>query len=536
MGNLPDRSKTTLPPPRRGAALQRRVAAVDDPLEREAERVAERVPAGPAGPTLAEPHASLPRATAQPVPEIVDHVLAEPGQALDSPARGEMERRFGRDFSFVRVHEGATAAHSARALNADAFTAGHHIVFGAGRLAPGTPAGRHLLAHELTHVVQQLSAGTSEGAWIARQPAGWSDAPKGTPNADANIVDAAGTVKAIKTGTKGVLRVPVDGLGHGLQSGDAGATHEKPGERAIVLIPNTVQAAAPDKEKNVKVDVLLHFHGFGIGYRQLRSGNKDFGGVLADNQVRDVELYQMEQQLLSHVATTKTLLIAVLPQGTTRSGFGDIGKNSGDYLSEVLGKIAPTFLPEHAVPGHVTVSGHSGGGVPAMAVANDRAKAGAQTDVLLFDAINFSCTDREPVDPDDSKKGTKCKEKSPCSSNEVVTVSNWVDARIADDLKGKDKTQDAELEADLKANGTRLRALTTGGLSDSDTCGYGHWYGVLDQHIASTIRAQKLGPAAAAQLHRNYEVRTAPGLSSFKGMEKHERMLGQGNLEATLKR
>ena len=66
-----------------------------------------------------------------------------------------MEHRFGYDFSRVRVHSDAAADRSAQEINADAYAAGHNIVFRAGRFAPNTTAGRHLLAHELTHVVQQ---------------------------------------------------------------------------------------------------------------------------------------------------------------------------------------------------------------------------------------------------------------------------------------------------------------------------------------------------------------------------------------------
>jgi outer membrane protein OmpA-like peptidoglycan-associated protein len=66
-----------------------------------------------------------------------------------------MEQRFGYDFSGVRVHSGEVAERSARDVTANAFTVGSHIVYGAGQPAPATPAGSRLLAHELTHVVQQ---------------------------------------------------------------------------------------------------------------------------------------------------------------------------------------------------------------------------------------------------------------------------------------------------------------------------------------------------------------------------------------------
>jgi hypothetical protein len=88
-------------------------------------------------------------------PPIVNEVLRSPGQPLDQATRAFMEPRFGHDFSQVRVHADAQAAESAQALNALAYTAERDIVFGAGRYAPGAFEGRRLLAHELTHVVQQ---------------------------------------------------------------------------------------------------------------------------------------------------------------------------------------------------------------------------------------------------------------------------------------------------------------------------------------------------------------------------------------------
>ncbi|HJQ34602.1 MAG TPA: DUF4157 domain-containing protein [Pyrinomonadaceae bacterium] len=89
------------------------------------------------------------------VPPQVWEVLNSAGRPLDSAARAFMEPRFGHDFSRVRVHTDAKAAESARELNANAYTVGHDIVFGAGKYAPGTQAGGRLLSHELTHVLQQ---------------------------------------------------------------------------------------------------------------------------------------------------------------------------------------------------------------------------------------------------------------------------------------------------------------------------------------------------------------------------------------------
>jgi hypothetical protein len=98
-------------------------------------------------------------AQANPVPASVDRVLASPGRPLDQALQQDMGQRFNHDFSGVRVHADGAAAHSAREVNAHAYTVGSHIVFGAGEYSPQASAGRQLLAHELAHVVQSAGAG-----------------------------------------------------------------------------------------------------------------------------------------------------------------------------------------------------------------------------------------------------------------------------------------------------------------------------------------------------------------------------------------
>jgi len=183
-----------------------RVSEPGDRDEREAELVSDQVMRMPA-PTLqracscggtcsacrSAPDESLrlsrAQAAAEPAvadaPSSVHDVLGSPGQPLDSSTREFMEPRFGQDFSRVRVHTGELAERSARELHAHAYTVGHNIVFGAGRLSPGTDDGRRLLAHELTHVVQQ-GAGLP---FIQRQPAG-SD-----PEREAAVAEAEATLR-----------------------------------------------------------------------------------------------------------------------------------------------------------------------------------------------------------------------------------------------------------------------------------------------------------------------------------------------------
>lgn len=113
----------------------------------------------PAGGELAGPGTGA----AASVPESVHDALRSPGHALNEPVRAAMETRFGHDFGAVRVHTDSRAAASASAVDAVAYTVGRHIVFGPARYAPGTDAGQRLLAHELTHVVQQRASGSGPG-------------------------------------------------------------------------------------------------------------------------------------------------------------------------------------------------------------------------------------------------------------------------------------------------------------------------------------------------------------------------------------
>jgi len=100
----------------------------------------------------------------------VHEVLRHAGRPLAEPVRAEMESRLGADFGDVRIHTGAAAHDAASAVQAEAFTAGRHVVFGRGRYDPRSASGRQMIAHELTHVVQQRSgpvAGTDRGDGVS---------------------------------------------------------------------------------------------------------------------------------------------------------------------------------------------------------------------------------------------------------------------------------------------------------------------------------------------------------------------------------
>ncbi|MET0576356.1 MAG: DUF4157 domain-containing protein [Mesorhizobium sp.] len=156
---------------------------VDDPLEREADRVADAVVGqGGIGAFGYAPAATAQRKCAEceeekrivrkpanhthqeriegAVAESAACAVATGGAPMSPQTRAYFEPRFNRDFSGVRIHTGGRAAAAADGIDARAYTQGSDVAFAAGQYAPGTSVGRRLLAHELAHVVQQAEPST----------------------------------------------------------------------------------------------------------------------------------------------------------------------------------------------------------------------------------------------------------------------------------------------------------------------------------------------------------------------------------------
>jgi outer membrane protein OmpA-like peptidoglycan-associated protein len=152
-----------LPDPTVGSVLQRKCAACEE------DKVQRKTVGASVGETA--------------VPPIVHDVLRSPGQPLDTATRAFMELQFGHDFARVRVHTDARACESARAVNALAYTVGSHIVLPGKNYAPHGIPGRRLLAHELTHVIQQGHSAELGGAATASAPEASRRAMVGVPNA-----------------------------------------------------------------------------------------------------------------------------------------------------------------------------------------------------------------------------------------------------------------------------------------------------------------------------------------------------------------
>jgi len=127
-------------------------------------------------------------------PSVVHDAIHSGGQPLDTGTKDFMESRFGYDFSHVQIHNDAIAQQSSASINALAYTHGNHVVFAAGQYQPGSDRGKQLLAHELTHTIQQ---GSGNNLKIQRKPAAKFDNCAGTGKSNADLKIENGRQRAI---------------------------------------------------------------------------------------------------------------------------------------------------------------------------------------------------------------------------------------------------------------------------------------------------------------------------------------------------
>jgi hypothetical protein len=160
-------------------------------------------------------------ATRDQPPPVVDDVLRSPGQPLDAGARGFFEPRFRRDFADVRIHDDLRAARSAREVGALAYTVGQHVVVDPARYRAETAEGRRLLAHELTHVIQQNVASSLSLQRACRSAAQCGVTNPGSSQAFGTTVEAES--EAIASASGGVA----------VGGGPTSCTLPRHGERAV---------------------------------------------------------------------------------------------------------------------------------------------------------------------------------------------------------------------------------------------------------------------------------------------------------------
>ncbi|MBL8058570.1 MAG: hypothetical protein JNK29_17835 [Anaerolineales bacterium] len=342
----------------------------------------------------------------------------------------------------------------------------------AGSMLGGAAAGGAVSGDRAAGPVQRRPGA---GPMIQREPdqPGWARPAKGSPNAGAKTI---GKVK----------RLPIEGLTVGNRAADLEPdpdranssftkkeTSESAKGRAIVLIPDGLDPAQP-------VEVLIHLHGHGVGYR-LEKGLK---------QTRDEALDKTEAQL----EASQRNMIAVLPQGSRYSGFGKFDTDA--YLAKVFEKlIALQQLPAGTQPGPVVLSAHSGGGNTVTQILGEKGQPrlpARLAEVVLFDAIHYSQRAKEAgQDPD----------------YQAHTIRDWILRQLEHDLSEltsgeRSKKPDQQLEY-LKTS-LRFRGYHTTG-------SYARQYKILREAIADWFKSQAgaLGGDKSAvylALRANYQI------------------------------
>ncbi|HTX76021.1 MAG TPA: DUF4157 domain-containing protein [Terracidiphilus sp.] len=320
----------------------------------------------------------------------------------------------------------------------------------------------------------------------------WSDAPAGGATSAQTTPPSMGWNKA-ETSVAGVRRIPVEGIpGGNIDKDRQRAAVEAADNRAIALIPAGLDTLQP-------VDVLLHLHGHNVGYRQRATKGAD-DETLGVGTVRDVESDRIEQQ----IAASKRPIIAVLPQGTTGSGFGKL--NSDAYIAEVFKKLTAMGVwgPDASAPkiGRVILSGHSGAGDPLSAMMAEPGSPrlpSALKEVALFDAING------PI--------------------ELGRVTDWVKQHLDADLAalvalGKGSGIETPEQTAYLQKSMRFRAYYTNG-------SYKDRHETLQKSIDDWFKtnakpALGVGSALYTQLKDNY--RTVP-----VGHGQHNKIMGRDN-------
>jgi hypothetical protein len=254
-------------------------------------------------------------------PAIVDEVVRSPGSPLDPETRAFFEPRFGFNFQGVKVHTDPRAAESAHAVRAVAYTVGQDVVFGSGQYTPRSAAGRKLLAHELTHVVQHSQISQRGAAGVPILPA--HDPSEREADRTADAVLQTGAEAAVHSPHSGAAGVP------------QGVRRQEMSEEAEAPQPTPAQGSAETAP----------------GTQSEEAGAAGGGGLIVDDEATQVgpgQMHKSEFLSLLHDNVCATSDDALAASGRTAQGCPYIDRWIGFYrdrpaahVERALRKYAP---------------------------------------------------------------------------------------------------------------------------------------------------------------------------------------------------
>jgi Domain of unknown function (DUF4157) len=364
------------------------IGSVHDPSEREADNVAAGVvPINPKSASNPQPRIQrtpvAPRVSRS-APPIVHQVLRTPGQPLTPAARAIFEPRLGYDLSRVRIHADAQAAESAESVNARAYTVANQIVFAPGQYGHTNPDRARLLAHELTHVIQQSASPAAH--ILRRQPT--------TVEVDSNKID-------LPTGQSSLGAVIYKYSAHTTvkPTGGRGA-----GTALDIDLPLLVYPPPKIDSKNPTVDIFIFFHGMRATYNEetpeMEQANTGKGYTKDPDQAKETI---GEWAHLQEAAASSGGRLVIAPQGPTtwvnRGGKVGWTQSSGNWTEALEasgfdslidaaldGLTKDLKLPTPLKAGSIHVAGHSAGGRGIVEAVKNTKYGDSVQDVTLQDA------------------------------------------------------------------------------------------------------------------------------------------------------
>jgi hypothetical protein len=253
--------------------------------------------------------AASPQSAAGGAPASVERVLAAPGEPLPAGLRQFMEAGFGQDFAHVRVHTDARAQESAADVSARAYTVGSDIVFGKGEYEPNSSAGRRMVAHELTHVIQQTEAPSNSAGVDAHSSVA-------APQVQRDLLDdamsfATGTYDSVASAvsdaaeaTKAAASQAITTISDDVDS--AASTVASAGEAAGAFVSSVGATASTDPEKT-RANLLTQ-----VSSARAKVQSADPDTIVADPE-HAASLNQNIGRLNAALPSTAAAVPAVLP-------------------------------------------------------------------------------------------------------------------------------------------------------------------------------------------------------------------------------
>jgi Domain of unknown function (DUF4157) len=318
--------------------------------------------------------------------------IEPPGEPLEPAVRGDFEERFERDFSSVRIHCDTFADRATRDLATDAYAVGSDVVVRPDRYAPDTPAGRHILAHELAHVVQHQARGTAApvvmrygrtfGGFLANLFQFWNYS-KHQLDEYLGVLSRTNNIEDDDDSDDKARQVVAEWK-------DDKSRYALTPSLKVLLVREMLSGSVLGSDQDAIIDLLEHTRSAEL-VEMFTAGSKPltYAEIVAHFGTRKARLELFEQRVLRQLGALKT----AAPGGKSpRERLGDVEKQHGIAFTELVvsfrlapGNLYTTFAADLTVP--------EGGVWATLSLTRDRLKVSLSPSVLIDVVWPFSNAD-----------------------------------------------------------------------------------------------------------------------------------------------